>query len=244
MSYSGTKRKYGVTSLVSLPQYARSMPISAAIKGGVIKKRYQGNVAPYGRFVGKNAELKFFDTDITFTVDATGEVPATGQLNLIPQNATESGRIGRKCVIKSIQARLQWIFTPGASTTGITQCWIYVVLDKQCNGAPAAVTDVLTSNNMSKAMINLDNSARFVILKRMYFKVQAEAGIQTAFAADLGKIDWYKKCNIPLEFDNTAATGALTTIRSNNVFLLAGTDGSSDDTVSVGGTFRLRYSDS
>ena len=30
-------------------------------------------------------ELKFFDTALSFTCDATGEVPATGQLALIPQ---------------------------------------------------------------------------------------------------------------------------------------------------------------
>jgi len=57
----------------------------------------------YGRFAGRGAELKFFDTATSFSIDTSPEVPATGQLVLIPQGVTESTRVGRKCVIRSIQ---------------------------------------------------------------------------------------------------------------------------------------------
>ena len=56
-------------------------------------------------------------------------------------------------------------------------------------------------------------------------------------------INIYKRVNIDMEYDNSAATGAITTITSNNIFLLAGTAGSSDDLISVGGTCRLRFTD-
>lgn len=195
----------------------------------------------YGRFAGPGAELKFFDTSNSFAFDATGEVPATGQLVLIPQGTTESERIGRKCVIKSIMMRGFCNFAPGAGATALTNCYMYVVLDKQCNGAAATVTDVFTGNNLAVAMHNLSNSQRFVILKKMRFTFNAMAGVSTAYNSMVKAFEFYKRCNIPLEFSST--TGAITEIRSNNIFLLAGSDGNSDDTVTLAATTRVRFSD-
>lgn len=195
----------------------------------------------YGRFAGRGAEMKFFDTAISFLFDSTGEVPATGQLNLIPQGTQENQRIGRKCVLRSLQARLVCQFTPAAAATAATNCILYVVLDKQCNGAAAAVTDVFTSSSLLTAMHNLSNSQRFVILKKVKMLFEPKAGATTAYNNTVKAVEFYKKCNIPLEFSST--TGAITEIRSNNVFLLAGTDGGSDDTVTCVGTVRVRFSD-
>lgn len=192
----------------------------------------------YGRFTGPNAENKFFDTAISFTFDTTGEVPATGQLSLIPQGVTESTRVGRKCTVKSIQLRG---IAYSSATIPQDLCYLYVVLDKQCNGAAAAVTDVLTSNVMSTALINLSNSERFVILKRILLSPKAGAGVSAAYAPALVRFDFYHKCNIPLEFSST--TGAITEIKSNNIFLLAGCTGTSDDAISCAGSARLRFSD-
>lgn len=198
----------------------------------------------YGRYNnGDNGlnERKFFDTTISFLADATGEVPVSGQLNLIPQGTTESTRIGRKCCIKSIHFRGNQIYTPAADTVGCVTTYVYLVLDKQCNGAAAAVTDVLTSASMPIAMVNMANSERFVILKRWVHKHQAGAGVQAAFGRDIQIMEFYHKCNLPLEFSSTM--GAITEIKSNNLFLLAGSDASGDDAVTVNGTVRLRYSD-
>lgn len=192
----------------------------------------------------KSAELKFFDTALSFNFDVTGEVPATGQLSLIPQGVTENNRIGRKCVIKSIQIRATVTYVPGATTTGSANGFVYVVLDKQANGAAAAVTDVLTSSAMSTAFINLDNSKRFVILKRFPMSFVSQAGVSAAYARDTKILDWYHKCNMSIEYDSTAATGAIGTIRSNNIFLLAGADGQGDDEIAFSGNCRLRFLDS
>jgi len=73
----------------------------------------------YGRFAGRGAELKFFDTATSFSIDTSPEVPATGQLVLIPQGVTESTRVGRKCVIRSIQGRWDLRFNPGAGAKQI-----------------------------------------------------------------------------------------------------------------------------
>lgn len=190
---------------------------------------------------GGNKELKNFDTTLSFNVDATGEVPATGQLCLIPQGTTTTTRIGRKAVLKSIHIRGSLFYAPGASTTGVGIAYVYVVLDKQANGAAAGVTDVLTSTTIPSAMINLFNSDRFSILKRIVIPVQATAGVSAAFGAQHTPIEWYHKCSIPIEWNSTA--GAITEITSNNVFLIAGSDGNTDDLMSVAGTCRVRFSD-
>lgn len=193
----------------------------------------------YGRF-GKGGELKFFDTALSFNIDATGEVPATGQLNLIPQGVTESTRVGRKCVIKSIEMKFDTLLVPAAAANSATVSSVYVVLDKQCNGAAAVATDVFTGTVFPTALRNLANSERFVILKKFVWAQNSAAGVTTAYNNTVRHFEWYKKCNIPLEFSST--TGAITELKSNNIFLLAGSN-PLDDLVQVSGNCRVRFSD-
>jgi len=217
--------------------------ISAGAMSALMKRSagYVRTSGYYGRFSGKGAETKFFDTSLSFTFDATGEVPATGQLVLIPQGVTESTRVGRKCVIKSIQLRGNMVYAPAAAAVGSTNCILYLILDKQCNGAAAGVTDVFTGTSLPSAMHNLSNSQRFVVLKKMKWNFTSQAGVTTAYNNATKLFEMFKKCNIPLEFSST--TGAITELRSNNIFLMAGTDGSTDDLVTLGGTCRVRFSD-
>lgn len=194
----------------------------------------------YGRFRSGCAENKFFDTAIGFTFDATGEVPATGQLCLIPQGDTESTRDGRKVVLNSIYLKGSVFLTPGASAQASDNVHLYVVLDRQCNGAAAAVTDVMTGANLDVSFRNLSNSERFVILKHLTWNLNPQAGVTTAYNnCFAGHFEWYHKLDLPLEF--SGATGAITEIRSNNIFLLAGSAGGTDDLVTMSGGCRLRF---
>lgn len=139
--------------------------IAKAIVAQKPKRAYVRKTA--SRFsAGSGPELKFFDTALAFNVDATGEVPATGQLVLIPQGVEDDQRIGRKCNITSIQLRGVVTLSPAASATASSVAYIYLVQDTQCNGAAAAITDVLTSATMGGALLNLSNTGRFRILKR------------------------------------------------------------------------------
>jgi len=198
----------------------------------------------YGRFgaaaaqSGVKPELKFFDTALSFTFDSTAEVPATGQLALIPQGDTESTRDGRKATVKSVQIRGNMEFAPGAAANADTVCYLYLVQDTQTNGAAAAITDVFTSNVASTNMLQLNNSGRFRILKKWVFVFNATAGVTTAYANVIKPIEFYKRCNIDMDWNST--TGAITEIRSNNLFLCAGAS-NSDDLVSFTGTCRLRF---
>lgn len=238
---SGAKRKAGTAKMYSGPkgQVKRATKSKAAPSGNQVGRLRTGGM--YGRFPPSGNETKFFDTALSFLFDATGEVPATGQLNLIPQGVTESTRVGRLCCLKSIQIRgiAQW--SPAAGTTASSTQYLYLVLDTQTNGAAAAITDVLTSNNMAVALINLNNSQRFRILKRFVIPMTSQAGVSGAFGNVVVPIDYFKKLDIALDFSST--TGAITEIRSNNLFLLAGSDTLADDVGGFAGTCRVRFAD-
>lgn len=204
--------------------------------------RRAGNYGRYGavaRRLGNLPEKKFFDTALSFLFDATAEVPATGQLTLIPQGDTESTRDGRKAMIKSIQIRGNVLYNPAAVTTGCDDVFVYVILDTQCNGAAATVADVFTGTNLSTALLNLNNSGRFRILKKLKIHLAANAGVQGAFAAAIQQVEYFKTCNIPVDWSST--TGAITEIRSNNIFLIAGSSTLSDDLATFTGNCRLRF---
>jgi len=233
------------------PSQNRSVRRKVAFKGRRIVRAIPRSMAgvvrtsqAYSR--SRRGELKFFDTAISFNLDAVGEVPASGQLNLIAQGTGQSQRIGRIATVRSMQLRLNLDYLPTTAATASGNAFIYVVLDTQCNGAAAAITDVLTGSGMSTALINLDNSQRFRILKKIKVEFQPGAGVSAAYNEVRKCVDVYMKLNVPLEFSST--TGAITELRSNNIFLLAGGDGSNggvfDDLCAVTGNCRLRYTDS
>lgn len=185
-------------------------------------------------------ELKFFDTALSFTFDRTAEVPATGQLTLIPQGDTESTRDGRIAYIKSVQIRGNMSFDPAAAATASALAIMYLVLDTQANGAAAAITDVFTSNAVESQLLNLNNSGRFRILKKWVWTFNPSAGVGAALNSIDKQVEFYKKCNIKIDWSNT--DGAIGGLRSNNLFLMAGSAGNaSDDTITFAGNCRLRF---
>jgi len=203
---------------------------------------YTRKVGFYGRFnrkagAGPSEEKKFFDTSLIFNFDLTGEIPLGGQLCLIPQGDTESTRDGRKAIIKSIQIRGIVGFAPGVTVNSAATAFMYLVLDTQCNGAAAGITDVFTSSNMATNLLQLNNSGRFRILKRWVWPLNSMAGVSTLYGPIEKSLEFYKKCNIPIDWNST--TGALTEIRSNNIFIMAGS--TQDDLPTFGGVCRLRF---
>lgn len=202
---------------------------------------YQRTAGFYGRFKGPTKELKFFDTALSFNVDATGEVPATGQLILIPQGDTESSRDGRLAMMKSIFIRGTATLVPAAASAAATTVYIYVVMDMQTNGAAASNSDVWTSANYASAQRNLQNSSRFKILHRFRITMNPSAGVAGALNWIVRPFEWFGNLNVTTSFGG--ATGALTEIKDNNIFLMAGSDNNSDDLVQVAGSARIRFYD-
>jgi len=123
------------------------------------------------------------------------------------------------------------------------RCRVVVYLDKQCNGATAGVTDILESGDVD-SFNNLANRSRFTILMDKVMGFDLQGGVATGAAYSFGQrvkpFQWFKTCNIPIEFDNSATTGAITTIRSNNIGVLAVTDAGLAET---GYVCRIRYTD-
>lgn len=226
---------------------------SDAVSGGVQKKKkvvypqLSPSYRPKARYAAE-PELKFFDTDISFNMDATPEIPATGQLSLIPQGDTQSTRGGRKCVVTKIDMHGIASFAPGAGATAAGIGYMYLVQDTQCNGAAATVADantgIFTNTAFTQTMRTLANVSRFKILKKWEFVMNSQAGVTTAYNNVVKSWNFHKKCYIPLEYDGAATTGALTTIRSNNIFLVAASNGGIDDLISIAGVCRLRFMDS
>lgn len=234
-SYKGNK----ASSDAFKRKYAAKRPSKPVGAGFTRRVGYYGRYGAVAARMGLVPEKKFFDTALAFSIDTTGEVPATGQLVLIPQGDTESTRDGRKAVIKSIQLEMNLQLGPSAAAQASGLTSIYLVLDTQCNGAAAAATDVFTGTNFTTALLNLNNSGRFRILKQWTHAWNPGAGVTTAWSNVTKKISYFKRCNIPIDWSST--TGAIGEIRSNNIFLMAGADAGIDDVVAVGGNCRVRF---
>lgn len=186
-------------------------------------------------------ELKVFDTALSFTFDATGEVPASGQLSLIQTGDTLNNRDGAVIMVKSLTIRGSLALVPAAAATASGIVYLYVVQDKQCNGAAAAVTDVLTSTDLKSALGNVPNQFRFRIVRKFAVEMNSEAGVTTAYNNYTKHFEEYIEFKKPLEIRYTASAGAITDLASNNLFLIAGSTGTIDDLVTMTGVARLRF---
>jgi len=189
----------------------------------------------YGRFRPARTELKWLDTQLSAAVDATGEVPTGGQVCLVPQGDGPSARDGNKCTVKSVHLRGTFNL---AATSPPQYVYLRLIMDTQCNGAAAAITDVYSTADMRENFRNLNNSDRFKVICKKDIKVSPQYGITSATAA-INHVDIFKKVNVPMIYSST--TGALTEIRSNNLFWVWGSDGTSDDTISFTGYTRIRF---
>lgn len=196
----------------------------------------------YGRYAN-GGELKFHDVSPGDSPTVTAGIITTS-LNLIAQGTTEKTRIGRKCVIKSIN--WHWNITLPPSTAAADagdNVRVMLILDKQANGAVPVVLDILELEQYQEFR-NLANSGRFQVLYDRTYPVLASAGSGRGSTDTLSYGEghlvgtFYKKCNIPIEF--SGVTGAITEIRSNNLIALFISESGK---ATFGSRMRLRFSD-
>ncbi len=200
----------------------------------------------YGRFAPAG-ELKFFDIDVDdASITSAGTIQTSGSINTIAQGVTESTRVGRKCTIRKILWRYKVALdeVDGAANPGDPDTVrLILYMDRQANGAAAAVTDILESDDY-QSFNNLANNQRFSILMDRTVAFGHQAGGGNGTASDWAGVEkngtFFKSCNIPLEFDST--TGAITEIRSNNLAVL--TLASTGGRMVLDSKVRLRFSDS
>ncbi len=211
------------------------------------KRRFIPGVDRTGGFYGRYArdgELKFHDVDLDDAVIAAGGV-VVPSVNLIAQGTTENTRVGRKCTIKGFYWKgtltlpeIDAVATP--PTPDLLRIILYQ--DKQCNGATATTTGVLETADID-SFRNLANSGRFNILWDHEWALNYNTlASDTDAVVSAGKVNrrfsYYKKLNMPLEFDNI--TGAITEIRSNNIGVILV---SNNGTSGINSKVRLRFSD-
>lgn len=246
--YMSTLRKYS----------GRKMPRSRfSYAGGPARSRRRRNVVRivprqrglvrvggfYGRY-SNGGETKFHDIDIDGTFTTAGAIQNGGTVNIIPQGVLENNRVGRKCTIKTVHWRYNiQIPTTASSSETSDSARVILYVDKQCNGATATVANILAAANY-QAYRALENVGRFKILLDKTHKIQCGGGVGGAidlWAENQQNYRFSKKCNIPIEYDNSASTGVLTTIRTNNIgVLLIGQGGFA----TMDSKMRLRFSDS
>ncbi len=198
----------------------------------------------YGRFTGPSGEAKFFDTDID---DATVSTTMTiNNLTIIPEGNGESDRIGRKVNIKAVHIKgtLTLPTTPTAANTSAVVKFM-LIQDKQTNGAQYTATDLLDTDSI-ESFNNLANSARFRVLKTVYYNLKCPAGSgrgttdTLSYGEDVRWVSCNMRINIPMEYDNSATTGAIGTVRTNNLYWVSQASAS---TANFTGTARIRYTD-
>lgn len=194
------------------------------------------------RALQKDVELKCLDTTQNFNFRAVAAIPSTGQISLIPIGTDVHSRIGDKVTITSIRVKGTATLDPTTAADASVAMQLYVILDRQPNGAAATYADIFTDTNIFNALRNIQHTDRFQTLGVITLTCSPKAGVSGAYNIDSVPFDWYRKCKIPMQF--SAGTGAITSISSNNIFLVQGTEGYNDNTVHCNGVARITYSDS
>ncbi len=250
---SSRKRAMPFAARKGYPQYRRGNP-AAARRGRYANGRYR-KVGFWGRYPGAGGpthggELKFHDIDWNEAAAdlSAGVISNTSSLVLIGQGVTESTRIGRKAVIRSIgwRGKLQLELTAAVQTANTIR--MMIIQDKQCNGAApvvSTVSGVLESANY-QSFNNLANKGRFKVLYDKFFNMNLLAAAGNGTANDSASVDrsfsFFKKCNIPMEYSGVADPSVITEVRTNNIFGLM-ISNSSLSTVSLDSKLRFRFSD-
>ncbi len=251
----------GVRAASKSAQYSRSLA-SVARSAGVMKSRagagFTRQVGFYGRYAGaggpaRGGELKFHDIDWDEAgADfSAGVISNTSSLVLIGQGVTESTRIGRKCVIRSIgwRGNLKGATVATASAPPAHSVRLLVVQDTQANGAAPTVsgTGGLFESADYQSFNNLVNKGRFKVLydkvHAMNWGAGAGDGTTNDFAPFNRNFTFFKKCEIPIEYSGVASPSVITELRTNNIYGVMISSSSGTD-VSLDSKFRFRFSDS
>ena len=173
----------------------------------------------------------------SYACDTTGSITL---LATIAQGASVEQRIGKKVMLKSLQARGD---LRQGTTAVVNDVAFMIVYDKRPGGALPAITDILESVN-PKAMNNDNNASRFSILKRvdkvLIGDTSSAVDTNSATACD---VTFFLPINRHSIF-NAAGTGAIGDIDEGALYLVTvgGTAaGTAAATLTV--AFRTRFLD-
>ena len=218
------------------------------------QRGYQRTSGAIGKYEPVGFETKWVDTYVNAdNVNTTGT--RVDSINEVAIGNSQNERIGNKILITSIEVRGVYGLNPAAvaETSQAITCdsmRMIMYLDEQCNGAVAAVPDILRQDDgvdpgdWINKFYNKDNNDRFTFICDKLFTAQEAPYInvpgtsQNKHGRSQDHFWFVYDVAIPVYF--SGSTGGLTEIRSNNVGIMLFSDQGGIDT-----KFRVRmnYSD-
>lgn len=209
-----------------------------------IQKAARGYLRTAGYYHGSsgNNELKFVDSYNAFSV-ASGIGTVTDFTDPIETGTTESKRIGRQITIKKIM--LKGFIELDASTHPQSTGWfrLMVILDTQTNGLRANTGDIWHDTATSGLLTynNLSNKYRFKTLldKTMTINASCYDSVASEYGLVTRHFSYFKALSLPIEYSD-GGTGAITEIRTNNIYIITVSAGTG---MTVYMNRRTRFSD-
>jgi hypothetical protein len=200
-------------------------------------KRFPPTRKAYKRYMLKNPgpEIKFIDMSEDVTPLTAGSLfnvgpGSTNTLCGCAQGDGPSDREGRKIKVIGIQFRghaenLEVSDASPSNTDSHQFIRLVVYQDRQTNGAAPTIIDnntgILTSvtpNIHGLPCMYTRGRFRIIVDKQWTFNAfYVWSGAACYRMNNIKAFKFFKKLSIPVEFDNSATTGALSTIRTNNV---------------------------
>lgn len=183
-------------------------------------------------------ELKFLDTAVGITLDTTVEQVTT--FNAITQGDANNNRDGSVVQVKSVQIQGRVANIPAAAATSAGIAYIWVVLDRQPNGAAPTVTDYLIGTTAPTALPLVNNQYRFKTLGKIVIPLNSQAGVTTAYNNQSMPVEWYKSFKTPIEVRFNGNAGTVADVTTNNIHLIAGA-ADADDIIAFNANLRIRF---
>lgn len=195
----------------------------------------------------RGVEKKNRDALATYSLPITGTFSDPVLISGVAVGTDPLTRVGRKVTMKSINMRYALVCTAIATGAGgpvPNRTRILLVYDKSPNGVLPSSADILEPGAGFNAMMDLNNSDRFVIIAdEMSEQTQGGAALALAGAA-LSSGSVYRKINMEsLYGGNSAAIGD---IRSGAIYIMAASDtvmSATQATYGVNALTRIRYTD-
>jgi len=164
------------------------------------------------------------------------------QIGIVPQNSTNSGRIGVKIKWKSIQVRA--LFQFGSTQSVVQSAAIAFIYDRYPNGNLPLVSDIFATDH-SLSLLNDGNRTRFVVLRRMDFVTGPAASNYPN--QGMYEIDEYIKLKgLPAEYAGSVATGSIGDVRIGALYAVyLGSETTTGSTIPgiKTGNIRVRFAD-
>ncbi len=208
--------------------------------GAPVRPRPPGFNRRLGPKYSTALEHKWRDSTIAASTPNRNETaPVISFVGGIGQGNGDEDRIGNQITIHSIAFKIAG--RPQAGTDAPVSYRIFLVYDRQTNGAAPIITDLLTSTTTPFSFNNMDNRFRFKTLWTSgLFQLEHEA---SASGQELYWTEVFMNCHLPVQYGTTGAnvgdiqTGSLHMVWISN----AATAAANAHTFQLG--LRVRFTD-